>query len=265
MTNNALDFLFDNKRLSNYNMIICYYDGSGGIETNDVPPIIFSAVKVVGQDKFYNYGTKYDSPLTTTFSIGKCDGSDISTSEFSNINRWLCRKDGKYRKFKLVQDGYENIYHNVIITTKEIRLNGVLKALEVTATSNLPYALYEPITLNFTLNSVGNYIMHDMSDETGEFPVFMKVTCLSDGDLEIYNNMTNTTSIIKNCQQDETITLDGENEIISSTLPSHSLPDNFNWEFVTIGNKYDDRKNVLEFSLPCEVEITYSPNKKFGM
>ena len=91
----------------------------------------------------------------------------------------------------------------------------------------------------------------------------MKIKCLSSGNLIINNSIENRDTVIKNCTQNEIISLDYP--IIESTLISHKLQNDFNFNFVRIANTYENTLNKLTFSLPCEVQLSYNPIKKVGV
>ena len=47
--------------------------------------------------------------------------------------------------------------------------------------------------------------------------------------------------------------------MISSSLDSHKVQNDFNWAFFRLENTFRDKKNKITLSLPCTVKITYSP------
>ena len=57
----------------------------------------------------------------------------------------------------------------------------------------------------------------------------------------------------------EVINLDGKNQIITTSLSSHKIQNDFNFEFPTLVNSIDNRYTNYTFSLSCEVEIIYTP------
>ena len=65
-------------------------------------------------------------------------------------------------------------------------------------------------------------------------------------------------------QSGEVITLHGAEQIIESNYSSHSIYDDFNFKFLRIVNTYENKNNILTFSIPVECTLTYSPIKKVG-
>ena len=69
---------------------------------------------------------------------------------------------------------------------------------------------------------------------------------------------------IANCKQNEEITMDCIHEIIQSTNHS-TLYNDFNYKFPRLKNTYYNSKNVITFSIPCDVEINYPIVRKVGI
>ena len=108
------------------------------------------------------------------------------------------------------------------------------------------------------------FLLSDVSDEIGCIYPDLKIVIDRPGDLTISNTTFNTTTIIKNCKVDETITIKGDTQIIETDSDEHkqTLTKDFNFEFLQIGNTIKSRQNRITFSLPCKVELTYTPSIK---
>ena len=103
----------------------------------------------------------------------------------------------------------------------------------------------------------------DTSHEEGYIYPYTKITILEDGDLEIYNALEDRTTHIGNCVAGEVITMNYP--IVQSTLESHKVQNDFNWNWFRIANTYENRRNDLSISLPCIIKIEYSPIIKVGL
>jgi len=53
--------------------------------------------------------------------------------------------------------------------------------------------------------------------------------------------------------------------ITPSSLTSHQIQEDFNWNFLRIANTFKTGKNDLTISIPCTIKITYSPIVKLGI
>ena len=68
--------------------------------------------------------------------------------------------------------------------------------------------------------------------------------------------------VIKNCIVGEVIKLDYP--VISSSISSHHLENDFNWVFFRIANTFKYKKNDLTISLSCTIKLKYSPVVKMS-
>ena len=265
----ALDFEYDGYLLSDFGFMICSF-GDKGFETiSNGSKISFNTTPIFNGSKSLLTQVSYDENIECNFAICKnpCvtasgDVEPITATEESRIMRWLNRK--KFLKFRVLQDGYEDIYFNGSFNIDKYELDGNVYGFELTFTSDRPYAIYDSIIYNFTISAEnGNYVINDISDEIGYIYAKMKIKCLSSGNLIINNSIENRDTVIKNCTQNEILSLDYP--IIESTLISHKLQNDFNFNFVRIANTYENTLNKLTFSLPCEVQLSYNPIKKVGV
>ena len=248
-------------------MLICSFNSPSTENVSVGANINFNLASVPNKDKRLFLGVSYDETLTATFQIAKIDcnnkASEISNIELSYLMRWLSRKDGFYR-FKLIQEGFECLYALANFNVQKITIAGRVYGLELTMTALHPYLLEEQEEYNIDLDENKQFFLYDNSDEIGHTYPNMIITCKSDGDLEITNAFENRTSIIKNCSQNEEITINGEYFIISTSLPSHNIQNDFNYVFPRIANTFNNRENVITANLPCNIRMNWSPVRKVG-
>lgn len=269
----ATDFEYDGLLLSSYGFMICTFDGGGEQTVTNGSEINWSLVSSQYGSNFYLTNSKYDNYLTTSFQICKdpclTDNDEITVYELRNLMRWLNRK--QFHKFKLLEDEYQDFYYEGSFNVSRIEWYGKLMGLELTFTTNRPFALADEVQLSFEngKNSNGTDIypwtatVRSISDDEGYIYADMEVTLKRSGDLRITNAMDGATTIVRNCIVGEKIHL--SYPIIETSLDSHMIQDDFNWEFPKINNTYNDRENVFTFSIPCSVTIKYSPIIKVGV
>lgn len=261
------DFQYDGLNLSDMGYIICSF-GSEGIQTiSNGSQIVFNTVSTLNGGKHELLSTEYTDCIESTFQICKnpCYDSnlEISQTDFLDLTSWLSRKE--FHKFKLLKDDYLNLYFEASFNISRIEMNGKLYGLELHMITNRPYALHEQslITINNTENN-GKKSFYDSSNEEGYiYPEKMTITLNASGNLSIYNKLDGRTMIINNCISGEIITL--EYPIINTSVSSHKIKDDFNWKFFRIANTFKNKKNDLTISLPCKIEILYSPIIKIGI
>ena len=109
----------------------------------------------------------------------------------------------------------------------------------------------------------GSHSINDTSYEEGYIYPHMEIIINQSGDLNIYNAIENRNTYIGNCIAGEVITLDYP--IIQSSVSSHNIQNNFNWNFFRIANTFENSRNDLIISIPCTIKIEYSPIVKIGL
>lgn len=105
--------------------------------------------------------------------------------------------------------------------------------------------------------------INDVSHEEGYIYPRVEITVLEDGNLNIHNAIEDRNTYIANCVAGEIITMDYP--IISSSVSSHNIQNDFNWDFFRVANTYENSRNDLTISLPCSIKLEYSPIVKVGL
>ena len=261
----AKDFEYADEFLSDRGYMICSTDSSSSLDSvDDTASMSFDSVSLFNGKYLPLTVSYYEDRAEITFHICKfvCpDGlTPFSVYEIREIKRWLMRPE--YHKFKLIQPNWSDIYMEGSFNVSQLEMSGVVYVLELTFISNRPFALHEPITFRFTSSSSDNsFTFLDESDEIGYIYPDVKITCLQAGTLEISNSIENRKTIIKNVSKNEVIHFSSV-LTIDTSVSTHKLQNDFNYIFLRVANKYWERKNTLSFSIPCTIELTYSPYVK---
>ena len=265
------DFEYDGLSLSSFGFVLCNFDSDSMETVSNGSVINFNTTPISNGSKHLLTHSNYDECITSTFTICKdpCNNNYrleqieyITPDEISKIMRWLNRKT--FKKFKLKKTGYENIYFESSFNVSKIVFNDNVIGFELEMITNRPFALNEPITYNFSTTTSNQKItIDDTSDEIGFSYVEAVITCKQSGDLTIHNSIENRTTIVKNCIQGEKITF--KHPIITSSIGTHKIQNDFNFMFPRLANTYSNTKNVLTFSIPCDIKIIYTPIRKVGI
>lgn len=260
----ALDFEFAGEYLKDRGFIICRTD-SPGLETiNGDSQLTFDTTSQSNGKTFGLSISYYEDHIEITFKICKYSHKKgilpISVYEERELKRWLNRP--YFHKFKIIMPNWADIYMEGSFNINNIELNGQVYFFELTFISNHPFALHEPITYKFQTSNEDNiFSFYDVSDEIGYIYPDIEITCLEDGDLEITNSNEDRVTIIKNCVKNEVISFTKE-LVFSSSISEHKIQNDFNYIFLRISNSYGNRKNILSFSKPVKIIMTYSPYVK---
>lgn len=260
------DFEYDGFYLSDFGFIICSFD-SKGMQTLSGSKITFNTLSIHNGEKQELVNSEYSDCLGATFQICKkpCnnDDNEITMEEFRDLMSWLNRK--QYYKFKFIDNKeYEEIYFEASFNISKIESGGKLVGLELEMFTNRPYALHEPISILINNTSAnGTKTIINQSDEEGYIYPSMKITINQTGDLTINNAFEKKTMLISNCTKGEIITINYP--IIQSSLSAHKIQNDFNWNFFRLCSTFNSKKNNLTISIPCTIEMSYSPVVKISI
>lgn len=259
----ATDFVYDNYALSDYGFMIGKIDSSSNTDTFDVGSQITFNTTSQHYGKYNALtGTQYDSCVTCTFQICKipCHTQDmeITSEEFRDLMRWLNRKE--FLPFNFCIETGDIVYFDASFNVKKITVGSILYGLELTMKTNRPFGYGDKIVSSMNFSDITTtFEVEDLSDEIGYVYPDMKITCYSNGDLSVNNAEQACTMLIQNCSSGETITISGNTQIITTSSTTHKICNDFNYQFMRIGNTFTNRKNTLSVSSPCSIELSYNP------
>lgn len=261
----AIDFEYDGRYLSDYGFIICDFNASS--DANVVASGSKLKFNTVSQNRGKKYSltsTQYDECIQTTFDICKnpdlYDDLEISIEEYRDIVRWLNRQ--KFLKFRIFdeENEIEPCYYEASFNISKIKISDVLYGIELEMITNRPFGFGREQIKVYDFQDISeSYIFKDISDEVGYIYPTIVITCYEDGNITVYNDITGTRMTIVNCSVNEVITIDGNTHTITSTDNSHDVYNDFNYDYFKIGNMINNRSNKITVSLPCKLEIRYSP------
>lgn len=266
----AIDFEYDGQYLSDYGFIICDFNGTYGIaEASAGSVITFNKVQRDKGKKYSLSSTQYSECVSATFDICKNDEFwerdqlEITNDEYRDLMRWLNRRE--FLSFQLVDDTdeyetKESCFYDASFNIEKILINSKLYGLRLKMETDKPfgYGQEQRVSWNFTdTGSPKN--LSNISDEIGSLYPTLIVTCMRNGDLSIHNELEGCTTVIKNCQVGEVITIHGDTQIITSSFLAHDICSDFNYDFFRIGNTIKTRSNMISVSMPCKLEIRYRP------
>lgn len=262
----ALDFEYDGMLLSSFGFVICDFDKQDGSNTVDTGfNITFAKVSHHNGRSNSLVSTRYDQCFQTTFSICKdpYEYSDlaISNDEYRELVRWLNRHE--YLKFRFVYDEdieCDTCYFNASFNIQNVKIDEMLYGLTLTMETDAPFGYGEAFERTWDISSAGSSIsFDDTSDEIGLIYPEITIVCGANGNLAITNTSFQSAMQINNCSNGETIHIDGDKQIVSTTLSTHKILNDFNYVFLCVGNDYDNRTNSISFSQPCTFTLKYYP------
>lgn len=257
-----IDFEYKNKLLSQFNLMLCDPDNNGGTNIIEGAKLTFNTVKPVLKEKYKKINTTYESPLSATFGICKrvCNGvvEYFDQYELRDIERWLSSKT--YQQFQPCDEEFDDIVFFGSFTQINYERHGEhIYKLVVTFETDSPHGYTKEKLSKFTIrNANDSFHLINSGDEVGYIsPSFLEIKIKKAGNLLITNSLDEDSLSIKNCKLNEIITLDNDNQILSTDTSSHKIYDDFNYKFLKLFRTEDTSDNKLTFSLPCEVTVRY--------
>lgn len=262
----AYDFKYAGRNLSEFGMIICNFGDKGLDTVSDGAQITFNMISTLGGSKHELTSAEYEECLETTIQICKhscTDGiQEITAVEHRELTKWLNRK--RFLKFKPLSEEYIDLYFEASFNISRIELDGKLYGLELEVVTNRPFALKEPKTITIrNLEENGEYSLNDTSHEEGYIYPYVEIVVSKSGNLNIHNAIEDRNTYIANVSAGEVITMDYP--VIKSSVSSHNIQNDFNWNFFRVANTYENSRNDLTISIPCTIKVRYSPVVKVGL
>ena len=261
----ASDFEYDGICLSEFGFVICSFDGGSGTDAvTNGSNITFNKVSRHHGRRYSLISADYEECITASFDICKnpClnnEELEISDSEVRDMMRWLNRRE--FLPFAVYDDtrlGKDKCYYLASFNIEKIEMDDAVVGLRLNMETNSPFGYGETQELSCEID--GNSIVYtDVSDEIGYIYPNLEITCNAAGSLQLNNDRMGTPMIINNCANGEVITIDGENQIISSSKSSHNIMNDFNFRFFKIINTYENRINVITSSIPITIKMSYTP------
>lgn len=261
------DFEYDGMLLSDFGYIVCTFGDSGSDTISNGSEITFNTVPVRHGDKQERISTEYKSTIETTICICKnvCDPNtdfSMSVQEIREMMRWLNRKE--YLPFRIMTDDMIDVWFSASFNVNRVEINGETAGLELHMQTNRPYATngVKTTVLKF-LEANGEKSVVNLSDDHGALYPKAKIECHASGNLSLYNALDDRVTYIANVSDGEVITMD--DPVITTSLSSHAIQDDFNWNFLRLVSSYRENINKITASLPCTVTLVYEPIVKIGI
>lgn len=263
-----IDFIYDGLRLSDMGCMPCYLEDTEGtvdvgnsLNWNTVRPPRTNSKKIVST----GYGDDYAPVISIIKNPCKDDTSEFTDQEINKIMRWLNQKT--YCRFTPIYDdgSFLRLYYNASFNVQLVRGGAGVIGFTLTMTTDAPYAYkFERIQSGMTEDK--SVEINDDSDEISFVYADVAITCQEAGDLVITNSLDSKNPIeIKNVSAQETILLKGKTKIIQTDFDHPMLFNDFNYNFLRIGNTKESNKNVISTNLPVHITIEYSPIRKVGL
>lgn len=229
--------------------------------------ITFSTSKPANSYQWNFHGSKYETPLTMSFQIGKFDCSidkgrnyELSQQDCAFLLRWLVRNDG-YKFLRFLQggyEGYESTYFHAQNSLQWIRVAETIVGAQINVTCDAPFGYSDIQTFEVSCNDGDSFTIYNDSDKTGAL-YFDEIDIVMSSDaknLQIKNSMDRIYSPtipyatqITNCKNGEHITI--ANHMIATNKNTvhtrESINNDFNFKYprlINISDLSETRNNI---------------------
>ena len=273
----ATDFEFNGVKLTDVNWRIVSFGNNDDNEVAGGGEVTFNTSKAINGKRWNYVGRKYETQYSFSVQIMKfkCHGEieDISPREQAFIHSWLVRSDG-YKWFRFMFDGYEDVYYNAQVALQWYKIGGKIIGATLTLTCDAEWGYSDIQTADIETNNSFN--LYNDSDDLGYIiPDEMEIGILSDGDLEISNNLESIYSMgtysnmrINNCKSGENIIVSGITKQIYTNNATHekTIVDDYNYKPIRLINMDNMRRNIIAVSgCNATVHLTYRTVRKVVM
>jgi hypothetical protein len=263
---NDCELIFDNIPSSHFELIVCKFDKSSGIERESIgSEREFTSSKPPISNKWYDFGSQYTTPFEITIALCKNDLSKINDDESPKIAWWLIRNDEKkWLHFNKI--GYEDIFFKCSATKIEkITIGGYTYGMEITFICDSPFGYSSIQNKSFNINSNKTFTIYNDSHDIGNIYPDMQIHITQDCNLTITNNIENRIFKINNCTKNEIITIDGERKIITTSNKLHKIYNDFNWKYFRLVSNNFTHKNEIVINGYANIELSYRTVRKVGV
>lgn len=261
----ANDFMYDGMLLSNWGYIICDFNSTPDTSSDSESGSLIKIATVPIEHNAWNpkVNSSYDSVISATFDICKdpCvfDDDAMTQHEVRQMFSWLNRPS--FLPFKLCNEYHRGINFNATFNVQKIELSGKVIGLRLNCTTDKPFGLGDEIKYARDFKKDKEYYFANDNDGDGIIYPKCDITMQTSGDLDLLIN-NNYHVIVKNVTNGEVIHM--HNPIISTSVTTHSIQDDFNWNFFRLDCKYNTVNTILKSNLDCHIEYKYQPIVKFG-
>ncbi len=214
---------------------------------------------------------KYTETFAPKFTFIKSNFGNFELDEVRTVLKWLTSKDTTALLETYYDDSnvvsWASIGGFVDLQTYKLANNRTI-AITATWDSISPFALSDLYTVTKTITAADNKITINI-DTDGNKPVYPRVTIQTNGnDIKVVNkhtdffNVSNTYNSLEviNNASGETVTVDGANQIIKTSLNKRIFGDDFNRVWLEL---YDG-KNELTVEGNCTVTLEWREVRKVG-
>lgn len=217
------------------------------------------------------HNMKYTETFSPKFTFTKSNFGDFSQEEVRATLKWLTQKDTTALLEVYYDDSnvvsWASIGGFVELSLQKLANNRTV-AITAVWDSISPFAMSDLYTTTKIITEADNKIIINIDTDDNK-PVYPRVTIRTNGNnikfinkhTDFFNASKSYNSLeLTNNASDETVTIDGANRIIKTSLTRRIFGDDFNWVWLEL---YDG-KNEITVDGNCDVKLEWREVRKVG-
>ena len=218
-------------------------------------------IKTPRRTKFYATKPKVEEPLTIAVSI--YSETPLTRNQLDQIERWLFKTDGKFRKLRINQPDMQGYYYNCRLEKLSAGTFGnKIHQFDILMICDSQYAWQNQQTRAYNISTTPYIIKFvNISSEDTMSPVYIIKCNSGNGTIKIVNNQYEdvrlNTMEFTGLQNGEMLTIDTEHGIITSNIRTSGALELFTYPNFMKLNKgshnFEITGNISEFKLIYQV------------
>ncbi|WP_434311457.1 phage tail domain-containing protein [Hominifimenecus sp. rT4P-3] len=261
----AKSFVFGGQSLKNLGLRLCSFDGGGEVKISLPYVPTYTAEKPPAHYRWQMAGSKYEAPITFTISFGKPCGPDhfFSLEEERRLAKWLtfCPdfQEFHFEDFDSDWDDFFHISYFVHVTSLEKEmLGGNCIGFTAEFTADAPFGFSAPITRTLSTGTTDFDVCSDSPD-----PIYPRIilTAGAAGNVSLKNCTNGSFSRFYNLSAGEILTMEKTGSGLLTSLPSHSILDDFDKNWISLA----DGVNEWKIEGNASLTLTYREPRKVGI
>lgn len=265
------DAIIGDFQLSNYGLILASFEGSNSSD-EEIGMKHDTIEEYIGHNPIPVYlGSSFSSKLNLTATVIK--DPFINHNAHSNYFtehecREVLRQLTGFRGYKQMQifsyEFDELLFFNVrVANVKYQRIGACIAGIILDMECDSQFAWSTDFNYTFNATQASNIIFFNTSDNLYDY-IFPRITIKAINDiseLSIINIQDNNwTATISSITANEIITMDSKNKILTSSIPSRIISNDFNMHFIRLV----PGKNEFKVTGDIQITFTYKVPRKVG-
>ena len=265
----AKDAVIGDFKLSDYGLMLASFD-SGSINTEEVLGMDSEAIEeFISDNPVPVYlGYKHNNKLKPTMTIVKNVNIDKRDYFTEHECREVLRQLTGYHGYRTMQiqcyELDELLFFNIrVISVSYRKIKGKVCGIILECECDSQFAWSKDYNYAFNVTGENNLILHNTSDDLYHY-LLPIVTIKSENAISelIIKNITdnNWTTVLRNIQAGEVITIDSKHEIITSSNKNRLISNDFNMHFIRLISG----RNEFEVNENIKITFNYKVPRKVG-